>query len=508
MTVLYNSLANYAGRFYVILAGILILPLFLEYLGDEAYGLIGLFTLVQSVISLLNFGLSPTLGREAARSKVKPDGYERFGKILRSYELIILCICLMLATTAMIFSRDHASLWLRFDKLETDVVATAVFLLCAAAIFRFAQTLYRSAIMGLEEQVWINVVDIVFATLRYVVALLLVIYVSDSVVVYFAYQLIVSALEFLLIRHRLVNRMPRESFPQLRYYHEAACTTYPFAAGIAYTAGIWVLITQIDKMILSGILPLEEFGYYSLVALVAAGLLQVSQPISIALRPRFTSLLAQNKEREMLELYHLGTQVVTVISIPAAWVIAFNSEALIYAWTGNLIAAQWAAKPLFWFILGNAILTVGAFQYFLQFAHGKLNLHVWGSTISACVQIPVLAYAANFYGAYGAAIAWFAVRLLFFIAWVPIVHQQLAPGIHKSWLSQDILPIVLVSFICVLVYQAVFGVAQLDSRIETMTYLITQGLTVFVISLFLAASKARLQLLNLIRAKIGRRIND
>ena len=43
----------------------------------------------------------------------------------------------------------------------------------------------------------------------------------------------------------------------------------PFALRIAYSLPIWVVITQIDKLILSGVLPLTEFGYFSIVALIA-----------------------------------------------------------------------------------------------------------------------------------------------------------------------------------------------------------------------------------------------
>ena len=42
-----------------------------------------------------------------------------------------------------------------------------------------------------------------------------------------------------------------------------------FALTIAVTAAIGMLITQSDKLILSNILPLAEYGYFSLAVLVA-----------------------------------------------------------------------------------------------------------------------------------------------------------------------------------------------------------------------------------------------
>ena len=66
MSIKRNSIANYIGQSYTILIGIVITPLYLQYLGAEAYGLVGFFALMQAWMSLLDMGLSPTLGRQVA----------------------------------------------------------------------------------------------------------------------------------------------------------------------------------------------------------------------------------------------------------------------------------------------------------------------------------------------------------------------------------------------------------------------------------------------------------
>lgn len=40
------------------------IPRYIKYPGIEAYGLIGLFALLQAWLSLLDTGMTPTLGRE------------------------------------------------------------------------------------------------------------------------------------------------------------------------------------------------------------------------------------------------------------------------------------------------------------------------------------------------------------------------------------------------------------------------------------------------------------
>ncbi|MBI3358176.1 MAG: polysaccharide biosynthesis protein, partial [Nitrospirae bacterium] len=62
-----NILANYFGQGWTILMKLAFIPLYIHYLGMEAYGLIGVFTVMQTGFLLLDMGMIPTLNREMAR---------------------------------------------------------------------------------------------------------------------------------------------------------------------------------------------------------------------------------------------------------------------------------------------------------------------------------------------------------------------------------------------------------------------------------------------------------
>ena len=63
MSIKRNILAGYVGQIYATLFGILLVPLYGEYMGAEAYGLVRFFTMLQGWFMLLDMGLSPTTGR-------------------------------------------------------------------------------------------------------------------------------------------------------------------------------------------------------------------------------------------------------------------------------------------------------------------------------------------------------------------------------------------------------------------------------------------------------------
>ena len=77
MRIRHNTIANAVGQCYNIAISFIVTPFYLYYLGAEAFGLIGFYTLLQSWMHLLDVGLSPTLGRRIAIEKYCTGGHPR-----------------------------------------------------------------------------------------------------------------------------------------------------------------------------------------------------------------------------------------------------------------------------------------------------------------------------------------------------------------------------------------------------------------------------------------------
>ena len=96
--VLRNIIANYASQIYVIVLGLAVVPLYLKYMGIEAYGLVGFFTMLQTWMTIFDFGLGPALGREASKFKAGKVPVETLNLLLRTLEkfFIFLGACVIL----------------------------------------------------------------------------------------------------------------------------------------------------------------------------------------------------------------------------------------------------------------------------------------------------------------------------------------------------------------------------------------------------------------------------
>lgn len=476
MSLKKNTIANYIGQGYTTLIGIVILPFYLRYLGAEAYGLVGFFAVMQSWLQLLDMGLSSTLSRQVAHSRgLGSERAAELRQLLRSMELVFLALGVAIAIAIWIGSPLIAGSWLDVKMLSLSEVRYCISLMGVMIGLRWLTSLYRSGIQGMEHQVWLNVVNIVLTTVRYFGVWCLLHWITRKPEHFFEFQLLISLVELGVIGIHFYQILPPGSDHHCGFSWKVLKAVLPFTGSIAYTSSIWILMTQLDKLILSHALTLEEYGYFALVAVVSNGILNFTGPITNAILPRMTMLHSQGNQEEMLALYRKATRLMAAIMLPLTGTVAIFSTELLYSWTGDRSAADWAGPVLKWFVLGNCILALGGFQYMLQFVHGKLRLHVIISTINVIIQVPIIVFSAFKYGAIGVALTYLIFRSITFFIWPTIVHYKLAPGLHNRWLLFDIFPSFIPVLLLIISSHFIFGLLYNVDRVNTFVILLISG---------------------------------
>lgn len=420
-------------------------PLYLNYMGAEAYGLVGFFAMLQTWFSLLDMGLTPTMSRETARFRGGVTDAFSYRCLVRALESIFLTVALLGGGSMFAFSAIIARKWLQAAQMPITEVIIALQLMAIIIALRWMSSLYRGAIIGFERLIWLGIFNSFMATLRFIGVLLVLIFIGTTPKVFFSFQLIVSVLELLGLLIYTYHLLPIiTGGKRLPWSWTPLKPVLKFSLTIAFTSSVWVLVTQSDKLVLSKILTLEEYGYFTLSVLVASGVGIISSPVCGAIMPRMVKLDADGNNAELIYIYRKATQVVAVIAGSAAITIAYWAEPLLWAWTGNKILSQHASPILILYASGNGIIAVAGFPYLLQYAKGNLRLHLIGNVVFVVLLIPSVIWATCQYGAVGAGYAWLVMNLFFFLVWLPIVHNKFAPGLNKKWYLHDTLIIFII----------------------------------------------------------------
>jgi len=467
ISIKFNAISNYIGQIYSIAVMIIITPLYMRHLGAEAFGLVGFFVLMQNWLNLLDMGLSTTLGRQVAYARGQVDGFKKFQNLLRSFELVYFILTLIIVLCIYFSNTWIAQSWIKSNELSSKSISYCINIMGLIVAVRFYSTVYRSGINGFEDQIWMNKAIIIINSFKYIGSLLVLIFISSDVRHFFEYQLAIGILEVALLWRRFYHNLPSSDISITLFNIDWSIfqKIIPFALSIAYTTAIITISTQFDKLLLSGILSLDEFGYFSIITIIAGALTRLSIPVFLAFLPRLTMLVSQNNSNKLTALYSDMTQIITWVTFSSAIFISIYSQEILYSLTGDNKVYIWGNEILFWYVLGSCIYVWGTFQYYLQNAFGKLRLYVIGLTLSFVIQTPLIYFIIIKYGALGASQLFFIFSLIWFLGMTLVVHSKLVPGFHLKWLMKDLLPILLFIVISSYIMKSIISIEMSESRI-------------------------------------------
>lgn len=475
-----NIFANYASQVYAALVGIVMVPLYLKYMGMEAYGLVGFFAVVQAWMQLLDFGLSQTLGREAAKFNAGVTTVESLNMFLRLLEIVFGILGVAIIVLGWALGSWVADSWLKLDTLDPADVAGCVGVVGFVLSLRLVSGVYRGGLLGLEHQVSANAIAIAVATLRSVVVVPILIWVSNSILAFFLFQLVIAVVEVVLLRTTLRRLLPGS--PVRMFQWEVLKEPIRFGKGLAFLTWMWIAISQVDKLILSHMLPMQEYGGFILATTIALGTILVVSPLQQAVLPRLIVLAEQKEHGKLIQLYRKTT--ILLVALLAGFggvMVAFPAQVL-YTWTGDVKAALQAAEVLGWYAAGTCFMGTVVMSYLLQHAHGDLKLHMKGNLVCLFILIPAVIFSTLYYGAVGAAIAWAATNLFFLLCWTPIVHGKFLPEIRMTWLFRDVFPALAIASALVLLSRQIAW--PLASRVASALGLFSLAFLVIAAALF------------------------
>lgn len=444
-----NLLANFAGMGWTALMGLACTPFYIMFLGIEAYGLIGFYLMLQTGLQILDFGLSPTMNREMARYSVMPEKAAEARDFVKTLGTLSWSIGTMIVVMVFLAAPYIANHWIQNESIATLEVQRAVMIMGALVALQLPIGFYQGGLLGLEHQVILNVLKISMITLGNGGAVLVLWKISPTIIAFFGWQILIYGVHVSLLMFFLWRSLPH-SGRSPRFEPSLLRNVWRFASGMTGITISAIILTQLDKVILSRLLSLKVFGYYTLAGVVASGLYMIINPIFNAVFPRFSSLAATGNEEELSLLYHRSSQLMAVLVIPLAALIALFSHDIVLLWTGNMEVANNTSPIISILVIGTAMNGLMNTPYALQLSHGWTRIGLTINTLLIFLFIPSILYMTTHYGPAGAASVWAALNCIYVAIGVPLTHRRILKREAGRWFSIDIgLPLLAGGFVIV-----------------------------------------------------------
>src|SRR5204863_254600 len=117
--------------------------------------------------------------------------------------------------------------------------------------------------------------------------------------------------------------------------------------------------------------------------------------------------------------------------------IAFAPE-LMLLWTRSAVTAQQTTALVRIVTLGTLLNGFLNVPYSLQLAHGWTRLALVTNCLALVVEIPILLFVAQRYGAVGAASVWLGLNTMYFTIGVNFMYRRILRRERWRWYGQDI----------------------------------------------------------------------
>ena len=428
-----NIVANILGGVWVAILTVVITPLQVHMLGLEAYGLVGLITVLQVVLGAFDLGLSATMTKI-----VSGDRSEKFlatRDLINSSLTLYWGIALAIAVSLWLASPWIAKQWLQPAVIGAETVALSVRIIAVYLALRWPVAFYTGIISGLQRMDILNLMKsgVVSVRLAGGVIVLLVSPVLEMFLWWFAISALLELAMYVVVSHRLMPGLTLRPY----FSFVAIKTTWKFSATMSLIALMAMLLTQLDRLIVSKLLSLEALGLYSLAYNTASGISLLQGAINSASLPALSQAHSYGQAGAFLSRHEKTSQLMGYSMAFFCCALVFFGHDILGAWVGSQVADG------AYFAL--AVLSVGFFlnamvsnAYIAAVAQGQPHLPLKVNLVILPFYALALYWLTLEIGIAGAAVCWLALNLYYLLSLLPLVQIRLLRQKVGPWLMRNV----------------------------------------------------------------------
>ena len=423
-----NIAANIAGGVLIGVMTLIITPIQVRVLGIEAYGVIGFIATLQVVTGALDLGLSSTLTRELAgdTSEGRRDSFALLGTATTVFWALSFAIWAALSVASGSIARS----WFTIGRIPADEVEQGLRFVALFVALRWPVALYSGVLAGAHRMDVLNVVKTASAAVRLLGGIGVILLWPDlsTFLAWVAISAVGEVLAFMVVTRKVIPEWDMRP----RFSMEAVQKVWRFSLGMMGLGISSALLPQVDRLIVSKMLPLEDFGYYSLAHTAATAVSLAVTACSSAMMPSFAVAHAAGDRTALQHEYTVMSRLMIFGAGAVFFLFVFFGKPVLTVWVTEETAERaWLACTL---ISGGYWLSSGvsaAYTFAIASREPLLPLKI--STASVVLYIPALAVLTHLWGIEGAATAWLMLFGGYVLVVIPMIHRRLVGMDTMPW---------------------------------------------------------------------------
>jgi len=385
---------------------ILLVPFYIRYLGLEAYGLVGFFVLIETLLGIFSKGFGVTFQREIARRDAEVQNRRTFRRLIRTFEIVYWAMGIVAALVLMSFSGALGRNWINVSNIPMATVKATLILVALRICLVMPKILYSSSFIGTQKQTFSSMVETI-TILAGALGQVAVVGITRSVIGFMVVQVITAAINVLLFRYFMEKRiLPplQESDPATFDFQEVKNMSF-FALNMMWANGVGIIMLQMDRFFISKFLPIAQLGVYN-IGTAGGRLLNIFiGPVMIAMYPTTCQMALDNEKEKFSAHIDRNLKISVILCSTVAFPLCFFSHEILTLWIRKPDIVASGTMVLAFYTLATLALAYANVFYLVQKATGKLA-YMSASNAAALLWYPVAMYfSVHRWGLLGAALA-------------------------------------------------------------------------------------------------------
>ena len=380
-----NAASSFVALVWLSLLSMFSIPVYIRLLGVSEWGLVAACASLQILSNFIDAGFSQIVPRWAAQEAGHPA---RLRHHVALFQRLYLCLgvtmLLVLQASAGYLAHD----WFQVPADRADALESAIRIVSFQFLFQFVNNLYTGLWHGLQRQVFANARACGFGTLKHVSAMLALIAGAQQAWVYCLAFALVAGLE-VLVNAASVWRM-LGSEPEGASSGRA--TLGPVLKEVSLLSGgilVGLLVSQLDRIILSRTVDVSAFGIYTVVATLALAFLQLQAPVTRAYFPVLVRDIQQHGRVSGSHMRNMLAGTVLICTLPALITCAFAPQVLTL-WLHDPKVVDMGTGPLRLLLISVALNSIYGCVYQVVISFGKSKTVIQLNLIALVVATAVI----------------------------------------------------------------------------------------------------------------------
>ncbi len=453
---------NLIGQGLVLALSFIAVRLIFRQLGGDVFGIIYFnITLAALLTTVLELGISATTVREVAQFFDTEPGYVT--RLIQTFSLVYWVFGGVILVAVFFGAPVLVRYWINLTTIDPDTAANIIRILSIGTMVALPRALYTSLFRGRQRMAINNAIDVTIAATQQIgiVVILKLGFGVFAVAGWMSAVMLVGMIAYLVVAARMFGT------PSLvpRFDRTVVARNLRFTSLMAGGSLLALVHSSVDRVVVSKLLPITQFGFYGFASATVGRALFVSGAIIQAAYPSFSSL--SRTDRPALQVQYRKVQdLVAYVVAPMFAAIVFAGLPL-YTYTFNAGVARSLLLPTTFLCIGFALNAASSPAYTLTIAMGRPEIFVRANTVALFITVPVAVLLTVAFGIAGAAFSFVFYNLFIYIYAIPVTCRECLDFSPWKWYLETAKPFGLAALLYGLAWLAIapFGSYSLPALV-------------------------------------------